>query len=68
MLQSTAEAVIHIKPDEMLKARLNQPRVSLEYLRQQMERHRQSSEEFSKTVRNGTLKSGAANAVSGETT
>ncbi len=62
-----AEAVICIKPGEMLKARLNQPRVSLEYLRQQMERHRQASEEFSKAVRNGTLKPGAANVASGET-
>jgi hypothetical protein len=62
-----AEAVILIKPGEMLKARLNQPRVSLEYLRQQEIRHRQASEEFSKAVRSGTLKPGVVNGPSGET-
>ena len=62
-----AEAVILIKPGEMLKARLNQPRVSLEYLRQQEIRHRQASEEFSKAVKNATSKLGAVNTASGET-
>ena len=62
-----AEPVILIKPGEMLKARLNQPRVSLEYLRQQEVRHRQASEEFSKAVRNGTSKPGAVKTDAGET-
>ncbi len=51
-----AQIKILTDPAEILKARLNQPRKSLEFLRQQMERHRQASEEFSKAVRNGTSK------------
>jgi hypothetical protein len=46
------------KPGEMLEARLNQPRVSLEYLRLQMERHRQASEKFAEDVKNETWKRG----------
>ena len=51
-----AQIKILTDPAEILKARLNQPRMSLEYLRQQEESHRQASEEFSKAVRNGTSK------------
>lgn len=42
----------------MLEARLNQPRVSLEYLRLQMERHRLTSEKFAEDVKNETWKRG----------
>lgn len=53
-----AQIKIFTDPAEILKARLNQPRRPLEFLRQQEERHRQASEEFSKAVRNGTSKYG----------
>lgn len=51
--------------EEMLKARYNQPRISLEELRQQEERHRQASEEFSRAVRNGTLDLGQKKTAAG---
>ena len=51
-------AIVNLSREEMLKARYNQPRVSLEQLRQQMEEHRQASEEFFKAARNETSKSG----------
>ncbi len=66
-LGGMAQPMTPIKPEEMLKARLNQPRVSWEYLCQQMERHRQASEEFSKDVRSGTLKPGAESTGDGGT-
>jgi hypothetical protein len=59
------EAVFLTKPGEMLKARLNQPRVSLEYLRQQEIRHRQASEEFSKAAKSATSKPRPKNTDSG---
>jgi hypothetical protein len=59
------KTIIVTKPGEMLKARLNQPRVSSEYLRQQEERHRQASEEFFKAARNAISKRGQRKPVSG---
>ena len=55
------------QPVNLLQARLNQPRVSLEYLRLQMERHRQASEEFFKAAKNETSKLGRENEKSGAT-
>jgi hypothetical protein len=55
------------RPGEMLEARLNQPRVSLEYLRQQMERHRQASAEYAEAVKKDTSKPGRAKAAAGVT-
>ena len=52
------KAIVNLSREEMLKARYNQPRVSLEELRQQEEEHRQASEEFFKAARNATSKSG----------
>ncbi len=52
-------------PGEMLEARLNQPRVSLEYLRQQMESHRQASEKFAEAVKSGTWKRGPVKQAAG---
>ena len=62
-----AQIKILTDPAEILKVRLNQPRMSLEFLRQQMERHRQASEEFSKAVRNGTSKYGPKKVTAGVT-
>ena len=61
------KTTIPTQPRNLLQARLNQPRVSLEYLRLQMERHRQASEEFFKAARNETSKAGPENAESGAT-
>ena len=55
------------QPVNLLQARLNQPRVSLEYLKEQEKRHRRASEEFSKAARNGTSKPGPESAESGAT-
>lgn len=55
------------QPVNLLQARLNQPRVSLEYLRLQMERHRQASEEFFKAAKSETSKLGRENEESGAT-
>ena len=60
-----AQIKILINPAEILQVRLNQPRMPLEFLRQQMESHRQASEEFSKAVRNGTSECGAKKVVCG---
>ena len=62
-----AETTNPMKPGELLKARLNQPRVSLEYLKEQENRHRRASEEFSKAARNGISKPGLGNTESGAT-
>ena len=62
-----AQIKILTDPAEILKARLNQPRMSLEYLLEQTERHRQASEEFSKAVRNGTSKCGPKKEAAGAT-
>ena len=59
------KAICQLPPGETLKARLNQPRISLEELRQQMEEHRRASEEFFKAARNATLKSGPKKTVAG---
>ena len=59
------KAILNLSPEEALKARLNQPRVSLEELRLQMERHRQASEEFFKAAKNATSKSGQKATVAG---
>ena len=60
-----AKAVYPTKPGELLKARLNQPRVSSEELLRQMEEHKRASEEFFKAARNATSKSGRAKVVAG---
>ena len=52
------KAIVNLSREETLKARYNQPRVSLEELRKQEEAHRQASEEFFKAARNETSKSG----------
>jgi plasmid maintenance system antidote protein VapI len=59
------KAIVNLKPGEILKARLNQPRLSLEELQAQMERHRQASEEFFKAARNATSKPGRATTAAG---
>ena len=52
------KAIVNLSREETLKARYNQPRVSLEKLRQQEDEHRRASEEFFKAAKNETLKSG----------
>lgn len=52
------KAIVNLTREETLKARYNQPRVSLEELRKQMEEHRQASEEFFEAAKNETSKSG----------
>jgi hypothetical protein len=59
------KAIVDLSPEETLKARYNQPRISLEELRKQEEAHRRASEEFSRAARNGTLKSGRKSGVAG---
>lgn len=58
-------AIVNLSREDTLKARYNQPRVSLEELRQQEERHRQASEEFFKDAKSGTSKLGPKKAVAG---
>ena len=62
-----AKTTIPPQPDNLLKVRLNQPRVSVKYLLKQMERHRRASEEFSKAAKNGISKPGHENTGSGAT-
>ncbi len=59
------KAIVNLSREEMLKARYNQPRVSLEELRQQEEEHRRASEEFFRAARNETSKSGPKKTVAG---
>ena len=59
------KAIVNLSSEEMLKARYNQPRVSLEQLRVQMEEHRRASEEFFKAARNATSKSGRTKTTAG---
>ena len=47
------KGIVNLSREETLKVRYNQPRVSLEQLRQQVERHRRASEEFSEASRTG---------------
>lgn len=61
----TMKAIVNLTPEEMLKARLNQPRVSLEYLEAQMERHRRDSEAFAKAARKETSKPGPEKVAAG---
>jgi hypothetical protein len=51
--------------EEMLQARLKQPRLSLEELRLQEEHLRQMSEEFAKDASKETSKSGRSRVVAG---
>jgi hypothetical protein len=51
-------AIILTSPEELRQARLNQPRVSSERLRQNEEQHRRASEAFAKAARNATSKAG----------
>lgn len=57
--------IVILTGEEMLKARLNQPRVSLEYLIEQEKRHRRASEEFAKAEKNATSKPGPKKTVAG---
>lgn len=59
------KAIVNLSREEMLKARYNQPRVSLEELRQQEEEHKRASEEFFKAARKETLKPGPRKSVAG---
>lgn len=59
------KAIVNLSREEMLKARYNQPRVSLEELRQQEEEHRRASEEFFKAAKSETSKSGQKKTVAG---
>lgn len=59
------KAIVNLSREETLKARYNQPRVSLEELRQQEEEHKRASEEFFKAVRNEISKSGPKKSVAG---
>ena len=52
------KVIVNLSREETLKARYNQPRISLEELRQQEEEHRRASEEFFKVAKNGISKSG----------
>jgi hypothetical protein len=57
--------IVHLSREETLKARYNQPRVSLEELRLQEEEHRRASEAFSKAAKNETSKSGRKKSAAG---
>ena len=59
------KVIVNLSREETLKASYNQPRVSLEELRQQEEEHRRASEEFFKAAKNVTLKSGQKKTVAG---
>lgn len=59
------KVIVNLSREETLKARYNQPRISLEELRQQEEEHRRASEEFFKAAKNVTLKSGQKKTVAG---
>jgi len=56
-------AVYLTDPSEMRKARLNQPRVSLEQLRAQREMFQRASEKFSEAARKGTSSRGRVKAT-----
>ena len=59
------KAIVNLSSEETLKARYNQPRVSLEYLEAQTERHRRDSEEFFKAARSVTSKRGPKKVTAG---
>ncbi len=59
------KAIVNLSREETLKARYNQPRVSLEELRKQEEDHRRASEEFFKAAKNVTSKSGQKTSAAG---
>jgi len=59
------KAIVKLSQEEMLKARLNQPRVSLEELRRQEDRLRQTSEAFHKGGSKETSKSGRGSRAAG---
>jgi hypothetical protein len=56
-------AIILTSPEELCQARLNQPPVSLERLRENEEQHRRASGAFAKAVKSGTLKLGRAKVI-----
>ncbi len=58
-------AIILSFPEELRPARLNQPRVSLERLRQNEEQHRRASEAFANAAKSATSKSGRAKVTFG---
>ena len=59
------KAIVHLNREETLTARYNQPRVSVEELRQQEEEHKRASEAFFKDARSATLKSGQRKSAAG---
>ena len=59
------KAIVNLTPAQMLQARLNQPRVSLEYLEAQEARHRRDSEAFFKAARKETSKPGPEKVTAG---
>jgi hypothetical protein len=58
-------AIILTSPEELRQARLNQPRASLERLRQNEEQHCSASEAFAKVARSATSKAGRVKSVCG---
>lgn len=67
-LQPTCQpmkAIVDLTPEEALKARLNQPRVTLEEMQAQDERVRRASEEFSRDAKNAISNSGRKSAAVG---
>lgn len=65
MKKSDKPAIILGSPEELRRARSNQPRVSLERLRQNEEQHRFAAEAFARDAKSATLKRGLAKAASG---
>ncbi len=59
------KAIVHLNREETLKARYNQPRVSLEELRQQEEEHKRASEAFFKDARSATSNAGRKKSAAG---
>lgn len=59
------KAIVNLSREETLKARYNQPRISLEELRQQQEEHKRASEEFFKAAKNATSNAGPKKTVAG---
>jgi hypothetical protein len=59
------KAIVDLTPEEALKARLNQPRVTLEEMQAQDERVRRASEEFSRDAKNAISNSGRKSAAVG---
>lgn len=57
--------IILTSPEELLKARLNQPRVSSESLRRRRLEHRLASEASAEVAKNANLKAGRVKVTAG---